>query len=879
MDANQTRIHLVLGRDWRAVRDAAPGTDDEPVVQVDDDGFLHLRRLVPAIRAHVSDSPASPALRRGAARDRQGNFYVVDGAAIRLRCCPSPVGAHADGESFWSGSGALRGLAITTDDLLVAGSDAPGGGTLLLFDLKVGGPPRALSTSFVPLDLAACGPDVWVLAPDRVYRLRITCPQPAQPADAGGSDGRMHPCTPPPPPGLSASLDVDFDLPADIEPLAVDVIAPADAVVLSAEFLLRFRDRHEIARRSLPTLVDPPGGTPPVGHDLAVRGEIVAVVEAQGNQAFTFDARGDGLAHRAEFISLYGYLGRDLVVGDGEIWYSSGQRWVPLVAMPRPRYQKCARVRLPVFPATLDSPEQRCWDSGQPGCVWHRVILDASIPAGSTITVYSRAADSLEAFAEPDAGWRREPPLHRRAEGSELPFSTPFPRMATWDVLLQGAVGRYLELRLKLRSDGRVTPRVAALRAYYPRFSYLEHYLPAVWRDDPVSADFVARFLANPEGIFTGIEDRIAAVHRLFDPARVDPEFLPWLARWFGATLDDAWTEAQQRFFLRHAPALFAWRGTARGVAAAVRLALDPAPRDALFEDAPGGVHLAESFLKRPRLGRLPRAQLEAGALDPAVRWDPVFGADSLHVRWATFISNPDVEVDACPVDHPHTGRATVISTREPSAVREDVGPFPASSLTAGDPSRWKEFCAAQLRFEPSATGADGPRFRRFLERRYGANLTTIWPDLPTASPTAPLFAALPGDGPRLDDWYDFESLILPIVRHAHRFTVVLPTPPRARLLADPGYPERLRALVRRVVELEKPAHTTFDVVFAEHHFRPGEVQLGRDTLLGEPERGGASTFLLDRDVLGEAGLGAVFPVRPPSTDGIFAGPLPLEVS
>lgn len=851
MDANQTRFHLVFGRDWYAVRDAANlRAGGDPVVQLDDDGALRLQRWVPAIRTRAGDRPAALARRRGAARDRQGNSYVIDEDGIRLRCCPPPAAANPDGELFWSGA-RLRGLAITSDDLLVAGrgAEAPGeGSALLIFDLKAGGPPREVPTLFAPHDIAACGPDIWILAlaPGRVFCMHIDCPTPPVPGPAPAADERLTPCEVPSAPQLRVQLDAGALLPAELTPVAVDVVAPADVLVLAQDVLLRLRDGAEIARFKLATLVREPGAPAPVGHELVVQGQRAVVVEAQGNQAFSFDARGDTLIHRAEFMPLYAYLGRDLVVGDGDIWYTSGRRWVPLVAMPRPLYPETASLRLPVAPATAHSPEQTSWDSGTPGCVWHRLLLDASIPAEVTVTVWSRAAETREALADPDAGWRREPPLHRRDAGSELPFAAPLARSATWELLLQRAVGRYLELRLDITGDRRVTPRIAAVRVYYPRFSYLEHYLPAAWRDDAVSADFVARFLANPEGIFTAIEDRVAAAHRLFDPGMVDAEFLPWLARWFDATLDPGWTPAQQRCFLRHATTLFAWRGTPGGILAALRLALSPAPDDSIFTDTPGGLQIVESFIKRPRVGRLPGALQSAGSRDPAVRWDSSFGRDSLVGRWN--------------VDH--------------------AGPFPVSRPQDRDAaSEWESFCVAQLRFVPAATGGDRERFRRFLDRRHGARMATVWPNIPAPAADAPLFTALPDDGLPLDDWYDFEALILPIARNAHRFTIVIPTPPHARLAADPGYPERLRALVRRIVEREKPAHTSFDIVFAEHHFRPGEVHLGYDTLLGDPEPGGAPPFILDRDVLGEAAVGAVFPARPPSNDGVFAGPTPLEPS
>ena len=61
-------------------------------------------------------------------------------------------------------------------------------------------------------------------------------------------------------------------------------------------------------------------------------------------------------------------------------------------------------------------------------------------------------------------------------------------------------------------------------------------------------------------------------------------------------------------------------------------------------------------------------------------------------------------------------------------------------------------------------------------------------------------------------------------------------------------------ALARRVVELEKPAHTLFDVGYYWALFRTGEARIGFDTLLGPGSR---SPDLLPALVLGRHFVGA----------------------
>jgi hypothetical protein len=94
-------------------------------------------------------------------------------------------------------------------------------------------------------------------------------------------------------------------------------------------------------------------------------------------------------------------------------------------------------------------------------------------------------------------------------------------------------------------------------------------------------------------------------------------------------------------------------------------------------------------------------------------------------------------------------------------------------------------------------------------------------------------------------------TLAVPIAEAAHRFSVLLPV--------DPEAPEReqLRMLdvARRVVELEKPAHTSVDVRPYWAAFQLGEARLGVDTLLGAGAR--RSALILNRSRLAQAGLAA----------------------
>src|SRR5947207_1411063 len=77
---------------------------------------------------------------------------------------------------------------------------------------------------------------------------------------------------------------------------------------------------------------------------------------------------------------------------------------------------------------------------------------------------------------------------------------------------------------------------------------------------------------------------------------------------------------------------------------------------------------------------------------------------------------------------------------------------------------------------------------------------------------TVPLPPLLPPDGAQLTDWYDFERVVMGVEVLAHQFTVLLP------VASDRPYDveehEQRRRLAGRIVEAEKPAHTTYKIKF-----------------------------------------------------------------
>jgi phage tail-like protein len=414
------------------------------------------------------------------------------------------------------------------------------------------------------------------------------------------------------------------------------------------------------------------------------------------------------------------------------------------------------------------------------------------------------------------------------------------------------------------------------LRVYYPRFSYLERYLPAVYREDPASASFLDRFLANIEGTNTAIEDRIAAAQMLFDVRSAPPDALEWLASWFGVALDPAWDETRRRLFIRYAMEFFQWRGTVRGLKMALRLALEEEV-DAHIFDPPGSAcrcaeryRIVEKFLTRGtaavEAGDPTEAALGPSLLPAAGKWKPQQGAEALHTRYkkatgadhfplTPILDNVDAEAARIAFAQRELGFVPSDPSEEIAAWQAEAK-NPEATLPEDEPSvadvarSWRAF---QTSSEAQPYGRQRLLWQQFLVRRYvslaALNQThrTHWKEFEAVAYPG----ALPANLARLSDWVEFETQVLPMLATAHRFTVLLPAT-RTTATSDEDRRRDL-ALASRIVELEKPAHTAFDIKFFWANFRVGEARLGSDTVLG---LGGRDPALLPRGtVLGESYL------------------------
>jgi len=906
------------------VSEWATATGDRGIAWDPEFGGIALLRQVPLLTAASALRPSTGAS-RGAAVDgfrnvfwisddgreiqvqpsgarRTGKYWSV--ADLNLGCEPSPRGVFApvptSAPSPPSGPPpTLRGIAATADHHLAVGMQAPSG--LLIFDLDAGDSPCLwrwpvaidfrpwlivatadggvaivdfnettgvarlwqLDRTFTPVDLVA----VTGAAPARRADFSPvgTEPTPMLPTCAPG-EGRIIPGKP-----VAVTAPVGLAALPDGSLLLLDAGPPG-----SPARIVRLRGGRSIST----TALDASLTAPQLGVDIAGAGALAVVVDPPGPggavngraymistlypQAFelAFVANGDAFTMKlqARALPTTGGASPALAVAGDQVLFQSAGRWFPLEEQPRYRYLPAATL---CAGQPVSDKHAMVFDGKEPGCVWHRILADACIPAGCEVQIRSRAADDLERLER--AGWTDLHPLQQRSDGSELPFDQPFgaatattDHLGTFETLIMSAEGRHLQLEITLVGDGRASPKIRALRIYYPRFSYLHRYLPAIYREDGLAADFLDRWLANPEGILTTIEGRIASAETVLDPATAPLAYLDWLASWFDAMLDPDWDEGRRRLFLKFAWLLYQWRGSALGLLSFLRLAIDECPDESVFRPLRAetscelgalggfGLRVVEDFERRqfPPVLLGDPTNAVAGLITEAGKWNPRDGGSQLHALFREWLlcrygsapgkgQKPD---GAALLDRVSAAWELDKPLTSVSALRFSAVP-PSNPRERAD---WEAFAAVTFDFGyPSVSAADLGQWREFLARRYGTieALNQAWGRTGAARwagfGSVPLPSELPSDGTPLDDWRDFISLALPIRRNAHRFTVLVP----ARVGEDPAARATRLRRVEAIVEAEKPAHTSFEVKPFWALFQIGSARIGLDTVLGESSR------------------------------------------
>ncbi len=256
----------------------------------------------------------------------------------------------------------------------------------------------------------------------------------------------------------------------------------------------------------------------------------------------------------------------------------------------------------------------RAIDSGVPGCRWHRVSVDADVPAGTAVNVAIAVSDDANPAAQGnpavDPVWQQFQP------GIPYPSDWQQPAGGLLDFLVDQPPGRYAFVRLRLTGQGPATPVVRRIRLDFPRVTSFAH-LPGVYRQTPEAEDFGERFVSLFDASIDDLDRAIERHPALLDVAGVPDEVLPWLGRFFEIAAEPWWGADRYRPVLEAAPELYRHRGTPGALSEAIKLLFgaDPAiteraqerPWGALRHDARvGGTRLFGLRTSRLRLGRSP---------------------------------------------------------------------------------------------------------------------------------------------------------------------------------------------------------------------------------------------------------------------------------
>jgi phage tail-like protein len=251
-------------------------------------------------------------------------------------------------------------------------------------------------------------------------------------------------------------------------------------------------------------------------------------------------------------------------------------------------------------------------DSGKPRCRWHRVRLEATVPAGASLSVAVATSEIPSPVPQGnpllETGWETFP------AGAPHPADWDPAPQGSLDYLLRQPPGRYLHVRLRLLGDGAATPVVHRIRIDFPRSTSLEH-LPPVYREDPRAEDFAERFLSLFDAAIENVDRTIERFPALLDGSAVPPAVLPWLGTFLDLDFEASWSAARRRALLAAAPRLYRLRGTREGLAEAIRqvLGVEPVIQELAAERAWGAV-ARTARLGSVRLFGRSRARFTLGA-------------------------------------------------------------------------------------------------------------------------------------------------------------------------------------------------------------------------------------------------------------------------
>jgi phage tail-like protein len=182
---------------------------------------------------------------------------------------------------------------------------------------------------------------------------------------------------------------------------------------------------------------------------------------------------------------------------------------------------------------------------------WHSLhAATGDLPAGAHVRFYVRTSDDTVAQPFPSAAWSEKP-------------------LDATDLYIGGAPARYLWVAVAFTGKGTQSPVLSEIEVRFDQKTYFP-YLPAIYDNPGTTREFFGRLVALFESFNVENENALALLPELFDPTAIGADYLPWLASWIAARLDQHWTVAIQRQAVAEAYQRYARRGTVAGLKQAI---------------------------------------------------------------------------------------------------------------------------------------------------------------------------------------------------------------------------------------------------------------------------------------------------------------------
>lgn len=211
-------------------------------------------------------------------------------------------------------------------------------------------------------------------------------------------------------------------------------------------------------------------------------------------------------------------------------------------------------------------------DSRERLMVWHRLVTDG-IFGEASVAVTAYASDTLY----PEHGMDSIGEIIRQTSLTQKQKDEIFQayRKADFyepkDVLLHQVTGRYLWLKIVLKTQGEWVPKVKRIRIYFPKHTWLS-YLPEIYQEDRESASFLERYLGIFQSLYDDMTEKIDQIPRLFDPVMEDACLLNELTDWFSLEHRNLWNKEQLSWLVQNADRISQTRGTVSCLKELVRL-------------------------------------------------------------------------------------------------------------------------------------------------------------------------------------------------------------------------------------------------------------------------------------------------------------------